>query len=94
MLYPKPSKLSKVESDANFRLVKNLPCEVCARTPVEVHHWVTKGAGGDDNLGNLHPLCLIHHREFHQAGVKTFWKKYGKAIQWFREKKKLPPVSI
>lgn len=94
MLYPKPTKLSKVESDANYRLVKSLPCHVCLKTPVDVHHIKTKGAGGDDRLSNLMSLCRICHTAFHQMGKKTFWKKYSKAVIWFRERKGLPPVAM
>lgn len=93
MQYQKPTKISKVEADANYRLVKSLPCEVCAKTPVEAHHWKTRGAGGNDTLDNLHPLCMVCHRQFHQMGAKTFWKKYGKAIEWYRQRKGLPPVN-
>lgn len=87
-------KISRLESQANLDLMRRLPCEVCAVTPVEVHHWKTKGAGGGDDLTNLHPLCIVHHRQFHHMGAKTFWKKYGEAITWFRQRKGLPQAKI
>jgi hypothetical protein len=83
-------KPKTVRSSENVAMIRSMPCSVCARFPVEVHHWTTKGAGGGDGLENLVSLCTQHHREFHDKGAKTFWRKYGKAIQWFRERKNLP----
>lgn len=87
-------KISRLESQANLDLMRRLPCEVCAVTPVQVHHWKTRGSGGSDELTNLHPLCVTHHTQVHQLGVKTFWKKYGEAITWFRQRKGLPPAKV
>jgi 5-methylcytosine-specific restriction endonuclease McrA len=93
-VFQKPAKISKIEADANYRLIKSLPCEVCAKTPVDVHHVKTKGSGGGDELFNLMSLCRICHTRFHQMGKKTFFRKFGKAISWSRDRKKLPPLSM
>lgn len=85
-------KLSRLESQANRDLMRTFACQVCGVTPVDVHHVRTKGAGGGDDLHNLISLCRICHGKVHQVGSKTFFKKYGKAIAWFREMKKLPPI--
>ena len=87
-------KISRLESQANLDLMRSYACHVCGVTPVDVHHVRTKGAGGGDDLNNLISLCRVCHTKVHQMGVKTFWKKYGEAIAWFRERKKLPPVRV
>ncbi len=40
----------------------------------QAHHVTTKGAGGGDDTAV--PLCVFHHGEVHNIGIKTFEKKY------------------
>jgi hypothetical protein len=42
------------------------------------HHWITRGAGGDDK--DCIPLCAGldgHHTQIHQIGRWTFSDRYG-----------------
>jgi len=58
----------------NFR---TYPCIVCGvMSMVCAHHLKTKGSGGNDVTENLIPLCLIHHQEVHNNGLKRFAEKY------------------
>ena len=54
----------------------NKPCIVCGKSPSDLHHIKSRGAGGDDSLSNLLPLCRLHHIEIHKIGRKTFALKY------------------
>jgi hypothetical protein len=90
MKVPKPTR---VKSPSNLRLIRDLPCAICMQKPTEAHHWKSKGAGGDDSLENLLPLCPPHHREFHNSGEETFWKEHWRQIEWFRKMKDLPPLK-
>lgn len=58
--------------------IRDLPCAIggvhCS-TKIEAHHVRTVGAGG--RVWHLVPLCLVHHREWHDIGRVTFALKYG-----------------
>lgn len=57
--------------------IRRSPCVVpgCEGFPCENHHWPTKGAGG--KATDISPLCIPHHREFHQLGPETWQRKHG-----------------
>ena len=56
--------------------IVSLPCAVCGkRGPSDAHHYKSRGAGGDSR--HLVPLCHPHHLAIHQAGVHTFYLRYG-----------------
>ena len=66
--------------------VAQLPCLVCQRAPVQVHHVVGRIHGG--RLSKSHrlvtPLCPIHHdvqwgprESVHALGHRGFYKNYG-----------------
>lgn len=56
----------------------NMQCEVpgCVETSEAPHHLRTRGAGGKDTPGNLLALCVVHHQQAHDAGVRTFAARY------------------
>jgi hypothetical protein len=60
--------------------IRQLPCIVCLRTPVQCAH-VRIGTGGGAGLKPHSrftiPLCAEHHREQHQIGEQTFWADLG-----------------
>lgn len=57
------------------------PCVVCGAIDGTVaHHIKTRGAGGNDLRENLITLCALHHKEVHDIGTVTFFKKYGVAV--------------
>lgn len=54
-----------------------LPCVVCHCYGTTVaHHIKTKGAGGDDSVENLIPLCTSHHQEIHNIGRDSMLERY------------------
>lgn len=63
-----------------FASIRKRPCIVCGTTPSEVCHIRTKGASGINEVWNLFPACSQHHREQHQKGIVSFFKKYSHAL--------------
>ena len=51
-------------------------CEVCGNFSTAPHHIRTRGAGGNDESGNLLALCTTHHTEAHTMGIQSFANKY------------------
>ena len=54
--------------------IRTQPCIICGRD-AEPCHVRSRGAGGTD-LGNIVPMCRIHHTEQHKIGIKTFQAKW------------------
>lgn len=56
--------------DERVRWMQQLNCLACGRTPCQVAHVKSRGAGGtaDDTV----PLCAHCHRRQHDLGIKTF----------------------
>jgi len=72
-------KSKRFKSKENIESVKNKAClidKMCLGH-VTAHHKKSVGAGGDDSLENLMPLCTKHHTEIHQIGKQSFKKKYN-----------------
>ena len=42
-----------------------IPCEVCGKQAVDIHHIVYKSAMGSDNIENLIGLCRDCHQQSH-----------------------------
>ena len=63
--------------------VGRLPCLLASlgrcQGPIERAHVRSRGAAGED-YDNLVPLCLHHHREQHQIGVKSFEYRYREVL--------------
>lgn len=74
MKFPKPIRVKR-------KLQKFPYCFICGH-PATFHHLRTKGAGGGDEPENLMALCLMHHREAHDKGAKTFANKYSLPISF------------
>lgn len=51
-------------------------CEICDNDSAAPHHIRTRGAGGNDEPGNLLALCPTHHTVAHTMGIQSFAKKY------------------
>lgn len=52
---------------------RDMACAICfirGGGRVVGHHIKTKGSGGHDHSKNLIPVCNIHHREFHDKGLR------------------------
>jgi hypothetical protein len=65
-----------------LEFVRSLPCTVCHASPSDPHHVKTRGAGGQDHLDNLMPLCRKHHVEWHQGGPSKMFRKYPQLHNW------------
>jgi 5-methylcytosine-specific restriction endonuclease McrA len=55
-----------------------IPCEVCGKTAVDIHHIEARGIGGSkeaDNIENLMALCREDHIKF---GDKKQYKEFLK----------------
>jgi hypothetical protein len=57
-----------------------IPCEVCGKQAVDIHHIEARGIGGSkeaDNIENLMALCREDHLKY---GDKKQYKEYLKTI--------------
>lgn len=71
-----------------------MPCVVCESDgPSDPDHIKTRGSGGDDEPGNVWPLCRSHHVERHKIGIETFKSKYPWAWQWLIVQKSISEVT-
>ena len=55
-----------------------IPCEVCGKTAIDIHHIEARGIGGSkeaDNIENLMALCREDHLKF---GDKKQYKEFLK----------------
>ena len=63
--------VQKIKSAKNIAEIKAQGCVVgfsCTGV-IDADHIKSKGAGGDDSLSNLWPLCRGHHRMRHDKGL-------------------------
>lgn len=71
----------RFKSKENLNLVRNQPCLACKkRGPSDPDHIRSRGAGGDDSLSNLMPLCRTCHVTRHAIGIQSFVKRYNLPI--------------
>jgi hypothetical protein len=86
------SRFPKRRDPAYCAWIRTLPCLLVGESPfagaritcagrVECAHVRTRGAAGDDR-GNTVPLCTRHHRQQHDAGIKSFELFYGLNLEW------------
>lgn len=61
---------------------KQEACLICHRRPVDPDHITTRGAGGDDTLTNVWPLCRREHQERHRHGLGYMVDKYPVLKRW------------
>jgi len=71
--FPKVKRIVDLELLAKYRGMK---CVVCSKTPCDPDHIQTKGAGHDDALKGIWPLCRKHHTEKGTIGLNKFVIKY------------------
>ena len=79
MLYGKPKR---IEDESLLETIREMPCLICSKSPVDAHHMTSRGAGGGDTKDNLVPLCRKHHQEYHQIGISKFAWKYPRIKEW------------
>ena len=57
-----------------------IPCEVCGKTAIDIHHIEARGIGGSkeaDNIENLMALCREDHLKY---GDKKQYKEWLKSV--------------
>jgi hypothetical protein len=66
----------RIKAPAHLEHVRQQPCLVCGRRPVEAHHLtfaqdraIGRKAGNDWTV----PVCRAHHRALHAAGAEEKW---------------------
>ena len=55
-----------------------IPCEVCGKTAVDIHHIEARGIGGSkeaDNIENLMALCREDHLKYGDKKQHKEWLK-------------------
>lgn len=84
-MYPKPSRI--VDKELLDRVRSKNYCELsglgACSGGLDVHHIVSRGAGGDDVMENLVLLCRGHHQQVHSGIIskdmlrhKARWNEY------------------
>lgn len=68
-------KPKRVQNRSLLNEVKQRRCLVCGGYS-DPCHVRSRGAGGDDVVDNLLPLCRSHHTEQHKRGWVGFCEKY------------------
>lgn len=81
-------KTKRIENKELIKSIKEQSCLICNKSPVDVHHLTTKGAGGDDVESNLVPICRKHHSELHQYGLGKFSWKYPRIKEFLVKMKR------
>jgi len=66
----------RIRNRSHLKIIANLPCVVCGRNPSHAHHiqFAQPRALGR-KVGDEYtiPLCVIHHRQLHDAGNEREW---------------------
>lgn len=60
------------------------PCTACGEVYLDrcYHHIITQKTGGPDTDWNLLSVCLKHHNDVHDWGMRIFSIKFPKVITW------------
>ncbi len=57
----------------------------CTATAIQVHHIRHRADGGHDDIENLVPECLMHHRTIHLEGISITVDPDGTPHHWRRD---------
>jgi len=68
--------------DSIFQSLKNKPCTVCGKSPVDIDHFKTWGSSRDNSLSNLMPLCRQHHTMKGFRGRKFMYDNFKSYAKW------------
>lgn len=74
-----------MKDEALLASVREKPCEVCGRTPVDAAHIKTQGSGGGDFPWNVLPLCRRHHQIQHHIGWMDMVKEHPKLLETLKK---------
>lgn len=82
---PKASAPPTAEERIHLAYVASLPCLICGKQPVTVHHVTATIHGGRTSRSHkrVAPLCVEHHQHDHgplsveRLGHKGFWLAHG-----------------
>jgi hypothetical protein len=71
MMFPKNKRI--VDKKAIARCREKGFCQICGHPGDDVHHIVSRGAGGPDHIYNLIYLCRQCHKEIHDGKLERHW---------------------
>lgn len=73
-MFPKPAR---IKNKKEIKKARKKYCEYCGGTwGIEVHHYRSRGAGGNDGKENLISLCWGCHRKVHNGQIPKEKIKY------------------
>ena len=49
---------------AGYDTTDFVPCELCGKKAIDIHHIISRGKGGKDTIENLMALCREEHIKF------------------------------
>lgn len=90
-------KPKRIEDPKLIKQVKGQKCVCCGICPeggVDAHHVTSRGAGGDDTVDNLLPVCRIHHAAIHHYGWSKSIRKYHGVYRWLLEHERHDILSL
>jgi hypothetical protein len=82
-MFPKPKR------EVNRKILDNVKksnCIICGRPNPDPDHILSIGAGGDDSLKNVWPLCRNHHTQRHSKGLVWLCIHYPAALRELRSR--------
>lgn len=87
-------KQVRLKDDNVLEVLRQSNCEVCgASSPSDPCHFISKGAGGPDEIQNVFAACRACHSFQHTVGIVTFWERLGHRIQASRRFKGWPLID-
>lgn len=80
-------KNKRIEDPDLLKYIKeNLPCIGCGSPPPnDVHHVISRGAGGNDIVSNLMPLCRMCHEKIHRLSLSVMARKVPSVKEWLNQ---------
>ena len=74
--------MKRITNPQLIELKRAAACVISGERPVDVHHLMSRKAGGPDLDWNLCPLKREYHNEIHNGGKARMAKKYEKFKQF------------
>lgn len=68
------------------RELSRQPCIGCGKSPVDLCHIISRGAGGPDEDFNLYPGCRSCHQVQHRVGIVSFFSMLPRVRRYFEGK--------
>lgn len=60
-------------------------CTACNnKGDLDLHHLISRGAGGPDSEENLMPLCRLCHTRLHVKGLLHMTEQFPQLVKWLK----------